>query len=215
MPNFDRFINTDPTMSPFEMVVFGEGSSVLEVELNEVQSLVYQKFKRLFLVLGNVSSEGAIKYLNGNVILNGVFILNGYLFECNNISVPVSEGESIYMSVTTGVSTKDSTVRKNGYVDGDVIENTIVDPRWKVETTQRRTIEFNVSTTDTSGTQVAKVVNGELVLTGMATLSHAGDKYTVSDIDGLQDELAKKADGEDLSFSVVDGILNVAYDDGK
>lgn len=176
MAGFDRFTNTNPATSPFEVVVFGDSKSVLEVELNEVQALIYQKFHRLFSLLGNITSPDAIKYSSGNVILNGVFILNGYLFECDNISIPVSDGESVYISVTTGVSTKDSTIRKNGYADGAIISNTIVDTRWGEETTRRKSIEFSVSTTDNSGVEIAKVTNGALVLTGVATSSFSDTK---------------------------------------
>lgn len=204
MLNFDKFINTDVETTPFEMVVFGQGGSVLEVELNEVQALIYQKFRRLFYTLGNISSKDSVTYSNGTVTLNGVFILNGYLFECDNISIPASDGDHVYVTINTGVASKDSTIRKKGYVDGDVIDNTILDPRWGAETSRRRIIEFSVSTTDTSGIEIAKIDGGNLSLTGVATISNSNSKYPIANIIGLREELDTKANTSSLTSHTSD-----------
>ena len=56
-------------------------------------------------------------------------------------------------------------------------------------------------------------VNGlQNVLDSKAASIHT---HEIGDVNGLQDEFNKKANGEGITFSVVDGILNVTYDDGQ
>ena len=148
MPNFDRFINTDINTTPFQLVTFGKDAPLLEVELNEAQYIIYNKLQLIAKrIIGNIF-DGTMTVSNSQLLINGIFCIDGHIINCDNISVPISASKSYYMNINIKSVTGSTVIKKNGYTNGDTIDNTIIDNRVGETTTGRKSIEFSISTNE-------------------------------------------------------------------
>lgn len=148
MPNFDRFINTDINTTPFQLVTFGKDAPLLEVELNEAQYIIYNKLQLIAKrIIGNIF-DGTMTASNSQLLINGIFCIDGHIINCDNISVPISASKSYYMNINIKSVTGSTVIKKNGYTGGDTIDNTIIDNRVGETTTGRKSIEFSISTNE-------------------------------------------------------------------
>ena len=148
MPNFDRFINTDINTTPFQLVTFGKDAPLLEVELNEAQYIIYNKLQLIAKrIIGNIF-DGTMTVSNSQLLINGIFCIDGHIINCDNISVPISASKSYYMNINIKSVTGSTVIKKHGYTGGDTIDNTIIDNRDGETTTGRKSIEFSISTNE-------------------------------------------------------------------
>ena len=148
MPNFDRFINTDINTTPFQLVTFGKDAPLLEVELNEAQYIMYNKLQLIAKrIIGNIF-DGTMTVSDSQLLINGIFCVDGHIINCDNISIPISASKSYYMNISIKSVTGSTVIKKNGYVDGNTIDNTIIDNRVGETTTGRKSIEFSISTNE-------------------------------------------------------------------
>lgn len=148
MPNFDRFINTDINTTPFQLVTFGKDAPLLEVELNEAQYIMYNKLQLIAKrIIGDIF-DGTMTVSNSQLLIDGIFCVDGHIINCDNISVPISANKSYYMNISIKSVTGSTVIKKNGYINGDTIDNTIIDNRVGETTTGRKSIEFSISTNE-------------------------------------------------------------------
>ena len=150
MPNFDRFINTDINTTPFQLVTFGKDAPLLEVELNEAQYIMYNKLRLIAKrIIGDIfDGTMTVSKSNSQLLINGVFCVDGHIINCDNISIPISANKMYYMNINVKSVTGSTVIRKNGYTGGDTIDNTIIDNRIGETTTGRKSIEFSISTNE-------------------------------------------------------------------
>lgn len=150
--DFGIFANTDFSNSPFQYVIFGKNGGLLEVELNEAQYLGFIRDKIALESIGNRCVNASIsRASNGTTTIKGDFIIDGYAIHSCETTISTSVGNDIYVGVSLETLTKDSTITKNGRVGGEVIDNTILDNRMGIETTQRKAIKLELSTTAQDG----------------------------------------------------------------
>lgn len=150
--DFGIFANTDFSNSPFQYVIFGKNGGLLEVELNEAQYLGFIRDKIALESIGNRCVNASIsRASNGITTIKGDIIIDGYAIHSCDTTIYTSVGDNIYVGVSLETLTKDSTVTKNGKVGGEVIDNTILDKRMGIETTQRKAIKLELSTTAQDG----------------------------------------------------------------
>lgn len=147
MADFTKYINSDMNTSPFSTIVFGSGVPLLEVELNEMQEIEFNRFRTLCknFIGDGMDSEYSLQYGGDSLLLRGHFIVDGYLIKCNDIEVTGLTEGNIYLSVSVVDITKDSIIKENGYKNGSIIDNTIQDSRMSMETTRRKAISYEIT----------------------------------------------------------------------
>ena len=227
--DFSRFSNTDFSNTPFQYVIFGKNGGLLEVELNEAQ---YLGFKRDYLALksiGNVSIGATVSRdtNSGVTTFTGDFVIDGYAVCLNDCAINTNVGDTIYAKVSLETLTKDSTVKKNGYVNGETLSNTIIDNRVGIETSRRKAIKLELSTTHISGSIPIAFVNNSGVAEFSIINSSLSDMLNSikGDIDYINNNLEKtatnltalntvKANGQGITFSITaDNLLNVSVEE--
>ena len=150
--DFSRFSNTDFSNTPFQYVIFGKNGGLLEVELNEAQYLGFIRDQIALNSVGNRCVNATItRVSDGTVTIKGDLVIDGFAIHSCDTSIKVNTNDTIYAKVSLETLTKDSTVTKNGRVGGSVIPNTILDDRMNLETTQRKAIRLELSTTKQDG----------------------------------------------------------------
>ena len=150
--DFSRFSNTDFSTTPFQYVVFGKGGSLLEVELNEAQYLGFLRDRESLRNLGNRCINGEVKSNGTDITITGDLIINGYYIHSLNSTIKsVGLPKFLYAKVSIIDYNGNSVVKNNGYIDGNIIPNTIIDSRMGFETTRRRGIQLEFSTIDCGG----------------------------------------------------------------
>ena len=226
--DFSRFSNTDFDTTPFQYVIFGKNGGLLEVELNEAQ---YLGFKRDYLALksiGNVSIGATVSRDtdSGVTTFTGDFVIDGYAVCLNDCAINTNVGDTIYAKVSLETLTKDSTVKKNGYVNGETLSNTIIDNRVGIETSRRKAIKLELSTTHIIGSIPIAFVNNSGVAEFSIINSSLSDMLNSikGDIDYINNNLEKtatnltalntvKANGQGITFSITaDNLLNVSVE---
>lgn len=152
MVDFSNFSNTDFNTTPFQYVVFGKGGSLLEVELNEAQYLGFLRDRESLRNLGNRCINGEVKSNGTDITITGDLIINGYYIHSLNSTIKsVGLPKFLYAKVSIIDYNGNSVVKNNGYIDGNIIPNTIIDSRMGFETTRRRGIQLEFSTMDSGG----------------------------------------------------------------
>ena len=152
MVDFSNFSNTDFNTTPFQYVVFGKGGSLLEVELNEAQYLGFLRDRESLRNLGNRCINGEVKSNGTDITITGDLIINGYYIHSLNSTIKsVGLPKFLYAKVSIIDYNGNSVVKNNGYIDGNIIPNTIIDSRMGFETTRRRGIQLEFSTIDSDG----------------------------------------------------------------
>lgn len=163
MPDFNRYTNTDINTTRFESIVFGSGSPILEVELNEAQLLMHKKTEVLANIIGNcVNSDFSIEHtksdISSNCVVNGSMIIDGYIIRLSNQIIPGTG--IVYIDIQEQIVTsKDDILDESG----NSITNTIVDDRFGNETTRRKYL--NISFNDKIGVKLCEYdKNGGVIL---------------------------------------------------
>ena len=152
MVDFSNFSNTDFNTTPFQYVVFGKGGNLLEVELNEAQYLGFLRDRESLRNLGNRCINGEVKSNGTDITITGDLIINGYYIHSLNSTIKsVGLPKFLYAKVSIIDYNGNSVVKNNGYIDGNIIPNTIIDSRIGFETTRRRGIQLEFSTIDSDG----------------------------------------------------------------
>lgn len=166
MAEFNSYQNYDESTSPFQSIVFGSNTPILEVELNEMQIMQAHKIRTLCKdFLGDCVSPSTTITLNNKVLtLNGSMLVQGYIIKLENVTVNNIVDGDVYVDVTVSTLTKDSTVKKHGYTGGTNITNTMMDNRYNIETSRRKSLSFSFTQTSSATTsKIGTVVNGVFI----------------------------------------------------
>ena len=149
MSNFDKYTNyrNDAGVSG---VVFGAEKTVLEVELNEMQEISKNMLRDLIKnVIGDgITDISKIAYNDG--ILNigeCCIIVDGILINCSGLSLAVESDTTAYLQVWEDTEEYSATLHKEGnQQDASAVDNWFKDERSDVETTRRKVVKYQVST---------------------------------------------------------------------
>lgn len=168
MPLFNKRHNYNPD-SGVTSIKFGERSPLLEVELNEMQSIQdYHRQRLIKSVIGNAIHipDKEITVLNGEAVFRNVTLfLDGNIFSLN-CTVLATEGQTLYFSYQEEEASYMSELRQHGNLDAMPIDNYLVDDRVKKETSRRYQLVYKITTSlDGALRNVAtlgKVTNGKL-----------------------------------------------------
>lgn len=189
MPSFDRKSNYDKDSGIVEVQI-GMEKPVLEVELNELQEIARERVKK---VVDSVISDGAfsdtgISYSGGKVkVVNTAFIIGGELIFVDNLELPASNNDEVFIKVWDKQVTGEDILKKYGNEQGEVITNKIIDERVGKETSRRIVLAYDLVKSleqNEKGLKLGKIVNGNLVLEVKIILS----------LNGVKDLLAGKVD---------------------
>ena len=153
-------------------VIFGANSSILEVELNEMQEIQRTMLRTL---IKNVIGDG-INDLNkilctqyednssGKSVLMStvsftndcVILCSGYIINCGGLSCTtvMSDNKTIYLWVSEEEIDYTSNLYENGNIDGKAINNWIKDSRALSETTRRKVVKCALREGKPSGSNV-------------------------------------------------------------
>ena len=146
--DFSIFSNTDFSNTPFQYVIFGKNGGLLEVELNEAQYLGFIRDQIAMKNIGNRCSNATItRTTDGNTTLKGDFIINGFAIHSVDTTFSTQVNDNIYVKVSLETLDKDSEITRNGVVGGVNIDNPILDNRFGLETTKRKSIRLEINTT--------------------------------------------------------------------
>ena len=175
MPDFSRYTNYMPDTG-VSSVVFGANSTILEVELNEMQE-IQKHYMSDFLrsVIGNgITDMSKMTYVRGTGgrwelrISNCYIICNGYFIYAAGLALPINSGTA-YLWVWEEEADHNSQFPFGGNVDHIVtISNWIKDDRANNETTRRKVVRYKLSNTipqnpEYSYMPVAKIVGTQMI----------------------------------------------------
>lgn len=182
--------NATPTFSEknnFNQIVFGEGAPLLEVELNEMQDIISDQFKRLGE--GIFKRDGFVK-LNSDFKTNGLLTVSGLAFlgeaiiRISNLSLTLVSGDTVYLAYKVTTVTPSSTIKEYGnQTSSTVVPNKLLDARIGEETSRRKQMTYTIlkTNTDTSYSYIklgtVSPVSGVLTF----TLNSDAKVATVSD----------------------------------
>ena len=169
MPNFDRKSNYDKDSGIVEVQI-GMEKPVLEVELNELQEIARERVRK---VVNSAISDGAfsdtgISYSDGKVkVVDTTFIIDGELIFVDNLELPASNNDEVFIKVWDKQVTGEDILKKYGNEQGEVIANKIIDERVGEETSRRIVLAYDLVKSleqNEKGLKLGKIVNGNLVL---------------------------------------------------
>ena len=152
-------------------VVYPAHSTVLEVELNEMQE-ISKNMLRDFIknVAGNgITDVSKITYENGKIkIADGCAIaVDGILINCGGLELECDDC-NVYLKVWEEVAAFNDTLKKYGNQQGETVDNWIKDDRSDVETTRRLVTKYtitsdenDISSTD-HGLAIASIADGNM-----------------------------------------------------
>jgi len=146
MSNFDRKSNYDKDSGIVEVQI-GMEKPVLEVELNELQEIARERVRK---VVSSTISDGAfsdtgISYSGGKVkVVNTTFIIDGELIFVDNLELPASNNDEVFIKVWDKQVTGEDILKKYGNEQGEVIPNKIIDERVGKETSRRIVLAYDL-----------------------------------------------------------------------
>lgn len=153
MPNFDKYSNYNENAG-VSGVVFGSGANVLEVEMNEMQEVQRTMLRRLVknVVGDGVSDTSKIEYADGVFTVNEgcAFTVNGYVIECNGLSISDVTDGNIYLQVWEDVATSSDTLKEGGNQQKGKVTNYFKDSRTDSETSRRKVLKYTLATSEDS-----------------------------------------------------------------
>lgn len=165
MSNFDHRSNYTRNAG-INSVVFGSETPILEVELNEMQEIQDKRFTDFFdgFIGDSISSLNAITYENGAVSISEcLFIINGMLIKCTGLSVPVTNGKTVYLKVGVVDVDHTTTLKEEGNQQSSVVvPNNIKDSRYGFATSKRTVVTYNLVTTSSTTDGYTYVKIGKL-----------------------------------------------------
>lgn len=130
-----------------KQVKFGEGLPVLEVELNELQEIQNDRQQRLVRTLfsDGFITEPTILYRNGALeVSNADVVLGGEIIHISLLTIPLSNGEKVFLKAWEEEITYKDTIRKYGNQQEQAIRNKILDDRINRETTRRVQLKYDL-----------------------------------------------------------------------
>ena len=148
MANFENRSNFDKNAN-FKSVVIGAGSTVLEVEMNEMQDIwfhSYQKLIRDYFGEG-VMNVGTYTFSKGILTIeNESMIVNGYIVDVTKLSVPMELDDFAYLKVwEEEITFSTPLVPYQGNVqETKAITNYIMDERVAEETSRRIQVQYDL-----------------------------------------------------------------------
>lgn len=148
MANFENRSNFDKNAN-FKSVVIGAGSTVLEVEMNEMQDIWFHSYQKL---IRDYFGEGVMnvgKYTFSKGILtieNESMIVNGYIVDVTKLSVPMELDDFAYLKVwEEEITFSTPLVPYQGNVqETKAITNYIMDERVAEETSRRIQVQYDL-----------------------------------------------------------------------
>lgn len=211
--------------SNFDLVKFGRDGLITELELNELQEM--QNYRRK-LAMSYVLSNGflttpTITYESGTLTLPAfVFVYNGEVISIGNSSTlsGLSDGDFIYLSISSADVTKDSTIKTYGNLSGsNNLSNYLLDSAIGIETTRRTQIQVELTKTlptyylivgsisagsFTDGRVLAEIIKNSYknVVVGATTLSPASSTGSLTFVAGTNVTLTPNAGAHSITISV-------------
>ena len=161
MGNFDRYSNK-PSNAPFTGITFGFGSTILEVELNEMQQIQNDKIISLLGINGDcVIDRDGFSYDGNTLTINTKIVKDGIMLDTIGATLELANGQSAYISSEIVDYTYSDVIKANGNTNGETIGNTIMDDRGTNETTRRKGYRFTINTE--SGMLLGTVIDNKFI----------------------------------------------------
>jgi hypothetical protein len=166
MVDFSKYTNYKDNAG-ISSVVFGANSTVLEVELNEMQEIQKHMMHNIIKnIIGNgITDINKLIYEDGNIkLLDGCGIIaEGYYINCSNVRHPITNGVA-YLQVWEATIDHNAKLNINGHIDNtESVSNWFIDRRASSETSRRRVIRYKISQSQDDSKiniPIAKVSNG-------------------------------------------------------
>ena len=168
MADFSKYTNYKSNAG-VSSVVFGANSTVLEVELNEMQEIQKIAMRDLIRnIVGNgITDISKLVYEDGKVkILNDCGITaDGYHLNCSGLEIAITSG-TVYLQVWEETVDYSGTLKEHGNQQkSTTVANWFKDTRSQVETTKRKVVKYTLGTSQASGrtnVAIAKVASGSM-----------------------------------------------------
>lgn len=173
MANFENKSNFDKNAN-FKSVLIGSGSEVLEVEMNEMQDIWFNSYRKLVKdYFGEgIMNIGKYTFADGTLTIeNESLIVNGYLIDVTSVSIPLEVGQYAYLKVwEKEITFATPSIPYSGNVqENRFINNYIMDSRLNKETSRRIQVQYDlvasfdalVSTDEVSYMTIGRLVQGE------------------------------------------------------
>lgn len=164
--NYNSKFNKDAN---FSSIKFGADAPLLETELNELQSILLEKVRDAVRIgfKDGVISAGELVYSGSNITMRDfLIVVDGDVFYISELTKQVSKGNSIYVAIQEEEVTYQSTLKKYGNKQEANIVNHLYDDRVRQETTKRKVLTYDLTTTAPSkGLKIGEIVNSKLKLT--------------------------------------------------
>ena len=168
MPDFSQKSKFNKEAN-FTSILFGADAPLLEVELNELQSILLEKirdsvragFKDGVINSGEVTYDGS-KFTMKDFLV----VVDGDIFFVSSLTIPVSNGQKIYLTVEEEEVNYQSTLKKYGNRQETNIVNHMLDVRVNQETSRRQVLTYNLTTSKPKkGIEIGEIINGEFKVT--------------------------------------------------
>ena len=168
MADFSKYTNYDEHAG-VSGVVFGSKSSVIEVEMNEMQEVQKTMLRNAIhnLMGDGITDLSKITYADGvlQVADQCAFSVGGYLVECTGLSVEMTSG-TVYLQVWEETVSYTAELKKDGNQQStETVSNYFKDARTPAETTRRKVVKYTLATSqksDALNLAVASVTDGKL-----------------------------------------------------
>ena len=153
----------------FTSILFGADAPLLETELNEMQSILLEKirdsvragFKDGVINSGEVTYDGS-KFTMKDFLV----VVDGDIFFVSSLTIPVSNGQKVYLTVDEEEVNYQSTLKKYGNRQETNIINHMYDIRVNQETTRRKVITYDLTTSKPKkGIEIGEIINGKFKAT--------------------------------------------------
>jgi hypothetical protein len=156
MGDFSKYTHPsfDNNYQMFSGVVFGSDSQLLEVELNELQEISKHRLRKFIQMFGNCRmGKGSIGVSGSNLVIEGeYFLIGGETIYIDYLEYTIPPTTTyLYLCVSEPTVTGSDTLPEYGVVGSDEAENTIIDTRYNVETSRRKALRIQISTSYLAG----------------------------------------------------------------
>lgn len=168
MADFSKYTNYDKHAG-VSSVVFGSKSSVIEVEMNEMQEVQKTMLRSaIYNLMGDgITDLSKITYADGvlQVADQCAFSVGGYLVECTGLSVEMTSGTA-YLQVWEETVAYTAELKKDGNQQStETVSNYFKDARTPAETTRRKVVKYTLATSQKSDAEnlaIASVTSGKM-----------------------------------------------------
>lgn len=133
-------------------VKFGDNTPLTENALNEAQDIQRNKLKNFISQQygDGVFSNYSINFASGTLtVANTNVFLNGELIYISNLSIALTEGQSVYLDTTEVEKIYSDTIKKYGNLqETNTATNKMLDSRFGFETSRRNQLVYTLSTSN-------------------------------------------------------------------